>query len=270
MTEQFDEETGEVVEIEQTVEEPSDRPQKLSERAAAGIQPPPYWRRVNAIEGDGGPEYELAFFNAQIEIDAIIEADAQANMDKFKTKYATLAGLLARVRPVLAKHKLTIKQFPGRVHRLGSDTTKQLFLPICTSLTHVDSGQGETFIWEMPVNKIDPQALGSLSTYGRRYAIAGIFGIATVDDDAAAASIRNKIDREQGADVVDTLVADIAAMKTLADLKKWVATHREGFEAFSEEKVEKLRAAYEKRKAELEASEDANQDQPSQPKGKKS
>jgi hypothetical protein len=262
MTDQFNEATGEV--IEETVEEASDRPQpqKLSERAAATVEPPAYWRRVDAIQGEGGPDYELAFFEAQAEIEAVIEADAAANMEKFKTKYATLAGLLARVRPVLTKHKLTIKQFPGRVHRLGSDSNRQMFLPVVTSLTHVPSGQGEAFVWEMPVNKVDPQALGSLSTYARRYAIAGIFGIATVDDDAAAASIRNKIDREQGADIVETLIADIGSMKTLADLKKWVATHRDGFEAFSEEKVEKLRAAYEKRKGQLEdteTSQDATQ-----------
>ncbi len=253
-------ENGEVTE---TIEEEREElVMKLSERAAAGIERPEYWRRVEAIQGDGGPEYEAAFFAAQCEIDAVIEADAAANITKeIKSRYATLAGLLARVRPALAKHKLTIKQFPGRVHRLGSDTSKQLFLPIVTSLTHVPSGQGEAFVWEMPVNRVDPQALGSLSTYGRRYAIAGIFGIATVDDDAAAASIRNKIDREQGGDVVDTLIVDIGAIKTLQDLKKWAATHRDGFEAFSEEKMEKLRAAYEKRKADLEASEDT-QDTP--------
>lgn len=267
MTAQFDDKTGEVLDDEQAVEETSDRPQTLSERAAAAIERPPYWRRVEAIQGDGGPDYEAAFFAAQSEIDAIIEADAAAKVTQtISTRYATLAGLLARVRPVLVKHKLTIKQFPGRIHRLGADGNRQMFLPIITSLTHVPSGQGEAFVWEMPVNKVDPQALGSLSTYGRRYAIAGIFGIATVDDDAAAASIRNKIDREQGADAVDTLIADIAAIKTLPDLKKWVATHRDGFEIFSEEKMEKLRAAYEKRKGELEAAEDT-QDKP-EPAGK--
>src|SRR5688572_6843458 len=130
MTDLFNEETGEVIEAETTVEETSDRPQpmKLSERAAAGVEPPPYWRRVDAIQGDGGPAYELAFFNAQGEIDAIIEANATNT--HLKNKYATLAGLLARIRPVLTKHRLTIKQFPGRVHRLGSDTNKQMFLPI--------------------------------------------------------------------------------------------------------------------------------------------
>lgn len=266
MPEEIDE-NGEVTET--TEEETSDRPQTLSERAAAGIEKPPYWRRVEAILGDGGPDYELAFFKAQAEIEAVIEADAAANVTStIKSRYATLAGLLARIRPALTKNDLTLKQFPGRIHRLGADGNRQMFLPIVTSLTHVPSGQGEAFCWEMPVNKVDPQAMGSLSTYARRYALAGIFGIGTVDDDAAAASIRNKIDREQGGDVVDTLIVDIGAVKTLQDLKKWAATHRDGFEAFSEEKMEKLRAAYEKRKTDLEAAEDT-QDTPAAGKAKK-
>jgi hypothetical protein len=136
----------------------------LSVKAMNGVAKPKYWNRVEAIEGDGGPDYELAFFGAQSEIDALHEADA--NNPAFKSKYATLGGLLSRVRPVLIKHRMTIKQFPGRIHRLGIDSgAKQMFLPICTKLTHVDSMQSETFIWEMPLIKCDPQAVGSASTF---------------------------------------------------------------------------------------------------------
>ena len=260
MTEHLDENTGEV--IETAVEEPSDRPaKKLSERAAEGIEPPPYWRRVNAIEGDGGPDYELAFFNAQAEIESMVEADK--NNPHFKSKYASLAGLLARVRPILTKHRITIKQFPGRIHRLGSDASRQMFLPVLTTLTHVESGQGETFVWEMPVEKASPQALGSLTTFARRYAIAGIFGIATVDDDAAATMIRNKIENEQSTDVLDTLIEQIKATKTLADLKKWLKANQDGFEVFSDEKMDKLKKAYEDHRSKLEDAEDTQD-----PKGK--
>lgn len=247
--EPHDPETGEVVEVEQTVEEETEATQTLSERASAGIQPPPYWRRVEAIQGEGGPDYELAFFNAQSEIESVIEADAENS--HLKNKYATLAGLLARVRPILTKHRLTIKQIPGRIHRLGTDSNRQMFLPVVTSLTHVDTGQGEAFVFEMPVNKVDPQALGSLYTYARRYALSGVFGIASVDDDATAASIKNKIDREQGADIIETLIIDIKATKTIADLQKWMTTHREGIDAFTDDKVDRLRAACEERMREL-------------------
>lgn len=259
-----DPQTGEVLDDEQTVEETSDRPHTLSERAAAAIEAPRYWRRVNSIEGDGGPDYELAFFNAQAEIPAMIEADK--NNPHFKSKYASLAGILERVRPILSKHRLTIKQHVGRIHRLGTDSGKQMFLPVLTTLTHVDSGQGETFPWEMPIEKATPIAIGSLSTTAKRYSICSIFGIATVDDDAAAATIRNKIESEQAADVLDTLIEQINATKTLADLKKWLKANNEGFEVFSEDKMEKLKKAYEDHRAKLEAAEDT-QDKP-EPAGK--
>lgn len=227
----------------------------LSEQATNGIQRPKYWNRVDAIDGEGGANYELAFFEAQSLIDAMIEADAKN--PAFKSRYATLAGLLARVRPVLTLVRLTIKQYPGRIHRLGLDSgTKQTFLPVVTKLTHVDSGEWEAFCWEMPLLKVDPQAIGSASTYAKRFAIAGIFGIATVDDDAAASSIRNSIEKNQGADVIDGLIAQIKEAKTLADLRKWYESHRDGIDLLSEDKVERLRVAYAERVELLQKDED--------------
>ena len=257
MTEPFDEETGE---IETTVEETSDRPQKLSERAAAGIEKPQYWRRIESIQGEGGPDFELAFFNAQAEIPAMIEADK--NNPHFKSRYASLAGVLERVRPILTKHRLTIKQHVGRIHRLGIDSGKQMFLPVLTTLTHVDTGQHQTFPWEMPMEKATPIAIGSLSTTAKRYSICSIFGIATVDDDAAAATIRNKIESEQATDVLDTLLEQIKATKTLKDLKAWLKTNSDGFEVFSDDKMEKLKKAYNDHHDALQDAENANQDKP--------
>lgn len=245
---EHDEETGEVTE-------------PLSVQAVNGVAKPKYWNRVefrknlDAVDGEGGPDFELAFFEAQSEIDAMVGADR--SNPAFKSRYATLAGLLERVRPILTKHRITIKQFPGRIHKLGIDSgaAKTMFLPICTKLTHVDSGQAETFIWEMPLIKVDPQAIGSAATYGRRYAIVGIFGIASVDDDAAAATIRNRIDKEQGADVIETLIGQIKAAKDMKALQEWLAKNRDGFEVFSDDKMERLRAAYGERQEALQAAE---------------
>ncbi len=235
-------------------EDAGEAAEPLSIRAMNGVSKPKYWSRVEAIDGEGGPDYELAFFNAQSEIDAMIGADR--SNPAFKSRYATLAGLLERVRPILTKYRLTIKQFPGRVHRLGLDSgAKQTFLPICTKLTHVDSGQFEQFVWDMPLIKVDPQAIGSAATYGRRYAIVGIFGIASVDDDAAAATIRNRIDKEQGADVIETLIAQIKAAKDMKALQEWLAKNRDGFEVFSEDKMDRLRTAYGERQEALQTAE---------------
>jgi hypothetical protein len=265
MSETIDEETGEVTET--TEPEASETPpQTLSERAAAAIEKPGYWRRVESILGEGGPDYELAFFNAQADIPAMIEADK--NNPHFKSRYASLAGVLERVRPILTKHRLSIKQHVGRIHRLGIDSGKQMFLPVLTTLTHVDTGQHQTFPWEMPMEKATPIAIGSLSTTAKRYSICSIFGIATVDDDAAAATIRNKIESEQSADVLDTLIEQINATKTLKDLKAWLKANNEGFDVFSEERMAKLKTAYDEHHAKLADAEASTQDKPES--GKKS
>lgn len=250
-----DEPIESVEETEEVASEP------LSVRAVNGIAKLKYWQHVEAIQGEGGPNYEAAFFAAQSEIESMIEADATAKVTStVSTKYATLANLLARIRPILKKHELTIKQYPGRIHKLSSDTAKHLFMPICTTLRHVPSGEHETFVWEMPLVQLDAKALGSAATYGRRYAIVGIFGIASVDDDGAAAAIRNSIERNQGADVIDTLIVQIGEAKTTIELIKWLKQHRDGFDVLSEEKMEKIRDAYEKRKAALEEAETAKAD----------
>jgi hypothetical protein len=240
---EHDADTGEIPEL------------PLSQKAVNGAAPPAYWRHVEAIQGEGGAEYEQAFFAAQGEIEPLVEADAVN--PHLKNKYATLAGLLARVRPILSKHGLTIKQYPGRIHKLSSDTAKHLFLPVCTTLRHVKTGQYETFVWEMPIVKLDAQSLGSCSTYARRFAIMGVFGIATVDDDGAAAAIRSSIEKSQGADIIDTLISQINECKAIADLQKWFKLHKEGIEAFSDDKLDRLRDAYAARKEALEMAEDS-------------
>jgi len=254
MGQPHDPETGEVTEEAEEAEDETEFATAeigptLSQRATATITRPDYWRRVEAIQGDGGPDYEEAFFHAQSEIDSIIEADK--DNPHFKSKYASLAGNLARVRPVLTKYKLTIKQFPGRIHRLGVDGNKQMFLPIVTSLTHYPSGQGEAFIWEMPIEKITPIAIGSLFTFARRYAVAGIFGIATVDDDAAATSIRNKIDGQRADEILETITEQIKATTSLADLKKWLKANNDGFEDFPDDRMEKIKKIYEDHRSKL-------------------
>lgn len=262
MSDQIDEDTGEVTET--TEEETSEASQKLSERAAAGIERPEYWRRVEGVMGDGGPDYELAFFNAQAEIPAMIEADR--SNPAFKSRYASLAGILERVRPILTKNRMTIKQHVGRIHRLGIDSGKQMFLPVLTTLTHVDSGQHQTFPFEMPIEKATPIALSSLNTSGKRSAICSIFGIATVDDDAAATMIRNKIDSEQSAEILDTMLEEIKSKKTTKDLVAWLKANSDNFEGFNEERLNKLKQAYEDHKTKLQDAEDT---QDTKPKGKR-
>ena len=96
----------------------------------------------------------------------------------FKSKYADLAEILNTVRPVLSKHGLAVTQFPafegGTAH-------------VETILTH-ESGEWMSGTCSAPVQKSDPQGVGSALTYLRRYSLAAVCGLAQEDDDANAAA----------------------------------------------------------------------------------
>lgn len=96
----------------------------------------------------------------------------------FRSKYADLAEIINTVRPVLSKHGLAVTQFPafegGTAH-------------VETVLTHA-SGEWMSGTCSAPVQKSDPQGVGSALTYLRRYSLAAVCGLAQEDDDANAAT----------------------------------------------------------------------------------
>ena len=96
----------------------------------------------------------------------------------FKSKYADLAEILNTVRPVLSKHGLAVTQFPAFEGNIAS---------VETILTH-SSGEWMSGICSAPVQKADPQGVGSALTYLRRYSLAAVCGLAQEDDDANAAT----------------------------------------------------------------------------------
>jgi hypothetical protein len=116
-----------------------------------------------------------ALAKAQGEIE---NAAKNAANPHFKSRYADLAEILNTVRPVLAKHGLAVVQMPGWLD--GRVT-------VDTMLTH-SSGEWIRGTSEAPVQKADPQGVGSATTYLRRYSLAAVCGIAQEDDDGSAAS----------------------------------------------------------------------------------
>lgn len=99
------------------------------------------------------------------------------------SSYADLAEVLQTIRPVAARHGLSFVQGVGYTAEDGAEIT--------TRLMH-SSGQWVQETLNVPVVKKDAQGLGSALTYGRRYSIAAMFGIAQDDDDANAAAEKPK------------------------------------------------------------------------------
>lgn len=133
----------------------------------------------------------------------------------FKSKYADLASVWEVIRGPLSKNKLAVIQTTSNV---GVDIT------IITLLAH-QSGQWVKGTLTLRPAKADAQGIGSVITYGRRYALASICGVAPEDDDGNAASRpveqNNKL---ISAAQAETIKNKIAATKT--DTSKFCSAYK--------------------------------------------
>lgn len=102
----------------------------------------------------------------------------------FKSKYADLAECWNTCREALTANEISVIQMPEEINENGR-------LNITTMLVH-SSGQYISSTLTMTVTKLDPQAIGSAITYGRRYALAAMVGLAQEDDDGEKAMERSK------------------------------------------------------------------------------
>ena len=96
----------------------------------------------------------------------------------FNSGYADLHTVIESSFPHLTKHGLSVIQ--------GNDSKPGEFF-VTTMLLH-ESGQWIKSKLKMPIEKATAQSVGSVITYGRRYGLSAITGIAQYDDDGNAAS----------------------------------------------------------------------------------
>ena len=123
------------------------------------------------------------------EIDKLAEALAKAQSEQegakkestnpfFKSGYADLHAVIKSAFPYLSKHGLSVSQgneiIPGAIC-------------VTTTLMH-SSGQWLRSKIKVPLSKVDAQGVGAAMTYGRRYGLSAIVGIAQYDDDGNSIS----------------------------------------------------------------------------------
>ena len=99
-----------------------------------------------------------------------------------RSKYADLGSVWEACRDVLARHGLTVTQWPLSPEGASGIT-------LMTILGHT-SGQYIRAAYTMPVGKGDAQSHGSALTYARRYALSAVLGIVADDDDDGQAASR--------------------------------------------------------------------------------
>jgi hypothetical protein len=116
-------------------------------------------------------ELVTALAKAQGQITGAIK---DAENPHFKSDYATLDSVWEACRAPLSSNGLSVIQSP-RITEAGS-------VRITTLLAH-NSGQWFENELEMMPKDGSPQSVGSAITYGRRYALSALVGIAPADDD---------------------------------------------------------------------------------------
>ena len=96
----------------------------------------------------------------------------------YKSSYADINSCIEACMPALNKHGLSISQ--------GNRFCATTGYYITTTLLH-ESGQWLRREIRIPLtNKKDAQEIGSACTYGRRYGLTSMVGLAQIDDDGNA------------------------------------------------------------------------------------
>lgn len=152
-----------------------------------------------------------ALAKAQAELSGAVKDSVNPH---FKSKYADLASIWVACRHALPKHGLAVLQ------PVASDGPS---VTITTLLVH-SSGEWLAEALTMRAQQDTPQAIGSAITYGRRYGLAAMVGIAPEDDDGEAA----------------TAGAPKTANAEPSGYLDWF----ESMEAVTAEGIERLRAAF--------------------------
>lgn len=152
---------------------------------------------TNGVEADESPTLgKLAAALAKAQ-GAMNNAEKTANNPGFNRKYATLAAVWDACREPLAANGLAV------VQRVGGGDGRVI---LTTDLIHAESGEFMRSRWVVPADvearRNAVQALGSATTYARRYALAALVGVAVEDDDGEGAGAKGgrRQDREEQRD----------------------------------------------------------------------
>lgn len=126
----------------------------------------------------------------------------------FKSKYVALDGVLQTVRPVLAKHGLSVMQLP---------TSDETAVTVTTLLMHSSGQFIESEPFKVLLTKKDAQAAGSALTYARRYSLSSVLGIAWDDDDDGDSIAETNVTKELLAEIQELAQVKNVDNKTVSN-----------------------------------------------------
>ena len=246
----FDDVTGEFYDESLSVELCKEEGESLSKRATDASVMPKYWSRAEGIvEGTSNQLFNVDMLEVRRNLKPIFEADAANPFTK--KNYGSLGGYLSEIKPLLAKHGFLDKCGCGKIIAYGNEGKKQFFLPVFFEVTHVDTGGRERVLMEIPLAKLDPQAIGVAMTYGRRYLIQAYFNLTAMDDDAISAIMKKSMEHDDFGTAMASIIEKMKECGTVADLQKFGVAHQAAIQYFPEDKVALLRSEYQVKLKEL-------------------
>lgn len=146
----------------------------------------------------------------------------------FKSKYAPLSEVLNTVRPVLAKHGLSV------IQNIGSEEDKV----VCVTTIFHESGEyykSEPFklTGSRGGKPADAQGLGSAASYAKRYQLQAILGVAADEDDDGEGTMQQNIQYVP----MNLVNKNGPSKETLAAKYQLGMGSRDGFDAYYDEKT---------------------------------
>lgn len=160
-----------------------------------------------------------------------IEVPAKDGKAGHSTPFARWEDINEAIRPVLAKYGF------GLSFRVAMATDGKI--EVTGVLSHRDGHQEQTTITlphDSTGSKNAVQAVGSSTSYGKRYTCAALLNITTrgEDDDGQAGGARGE------APAVEAAFAAINAWNTLADAKAWKAANTEQLQSLPRDQADKI------------------------------
>jgi hypothetical protein len=182
------------------------------------------------------PELAKALAAVQQELPQIGKQHT-ADAGTYSYEYADLTDITAALMPILGKHGLSFLAKPTLGYVEGQTGVVQFVLSY--SLLHV-SGEREDGLYPLPMGG-SPQSIGSAISYGRRYCLCAVTGVAPggSDDDGVAAAAVVAAPEPSKADM-ESAAAEAALTAAKNQLASVWRVHHDG-----QLDVEELMVAYE-------------------------
>ena len=136
----------------------------------------PFPIRMEQMQSETIGKIAGALAKAQSEMTMV---EAKSTNPFFNSKYASLASVLETAMPALNKNEIALVQ-----GNRWSSRDNGFYI---TSMLMHSSGEFIKSEIRMPIVKKDAHGIGAATTYGRRYLLSSMVGIAQADDDGNTA-----------------------------------------------------------------------------------